>query len=73
MLLHFVQEKLNLVVDLDEPEVWAQSLYEQVESFKRASQMGPCIPNWRLCLKVFHILFVVKENTTTMLLCDTCQ
>ena len=23
---------------------------------------GPCIPNWRWCLKVFHVLFMVKKR-----------
>lgn len=40
ILLSFVWEKLNHVVDLDDPYVWAQCLHNQVEFFKWVMPMG---------------------------------
>lgn len=34
------EKNLNLVVDLDDPEVWTQCLHERVEFFKRAMPMA---------------------------------
>ena len=31
-----VREKLHPVVDLDDPKVWAQTLHDRVEYFRRA-------------------------------------
>ena len=35
-----VREKLHPVVDLDDPEVWAQTLQDQVEYFQKAMPMA---------------------------------
>ena len=35
-----VREKLHPVVDLDEPEMWAQTLHDRAEYFRRAMPMA---------------------------------
>jgi len=40
ILPNSLQEKLALVVDLDDPNIWAQCLHDQAEFFKKAIPMA---------------------------------